>query len=269
MDGMLAIAALHYAFVYPQHRHEYTVISLEYQSRAVQWFATRLDHMNDGNCDAYFFLACAIFILSLCSIGQSGTMGVSITCSDVAQSLSLLQGITGILHHKPIERWPAENTELAILFTRPGPLAEARIESPFAARLDAINPLLDTLPHGLEIMNPRSVCLLALDSLRTTHRACKNAQPHIANVWKWPTTLPPSFVDMVANRQPVALIILAHFAALLRPYEHETWVSKGWSVNVMAAVEKALDTEWQTWIEWPKYSLRNEIDVDSMGSPTP
>ncbi|ETS84446.1 hypothetical protein PFICI_02471 [Pestalotiopsis fici W106-1] len=264
MDGMLAIAASHYAFVYPQHRNEYTLISMEYQTRAIEWFATRLDHMNDDNCDAYFFLACVIFMLSLCSIAQSGSMGVTITCSDIAQSLSLLQGIRGILDYKPIERWPAENTELAILFRNPRTAVETRIESPFSARLDTINPLLDTLPQGLEVMNTRSVCLLALDTLRTTHRACKNVQPDEATVWRWPFTLPPSFLGLISGGQPVALIILAHFAALVRSYEHVTWSSKGWGINVMLVVERALGQEWQAWIEWPKYSLKNEIDIDSM-----
>ncbi|KAF2993196.1 hypothetical protein E8E14_001252 [Neopestalotiopsis sp. 37M] len=266
MDGMLAIAALHYGFVYPQHRQEYNVISMEYQTRALQWFATRLDHINDDNCNAYFFLACAIFILSLCSVAQSGIMGVGINCSDIAQSLSLLQGIKGILDYKPIERWPADNTELAILFREPRPPIETRIESPFTAQLEKINPLLDMLPHGLDIMNPRSVCLLALDSLRTTHRACKNSQPYESSVWRWPYTLPTSFLDMIAKGQPVALIIVAHFAALVRAYEHTIWVSKGWGMNVMAVVERTLDVEWQTWLEWPKYSLHHEIDVDSMDS---
>lgn len=106
--------------------------------------------------------------------------------------------------------------------------------------------------------------MLALESLRRTHLTCKSELGRVNGTWKWSSSLPALFVEMIGNRHPTALVILAHFAALAWPYAKVDWVSDGWSAAVVSLVDGALDDNWRSWIEWPKRSVTERIEVDDM-----
>ncbi|KAH6645010.1 hypothetical protein BKA67DRAFT_595941 [Truncatella angustata] len=182
---------------------------------------------------------------------QWDSIELTTTPSDVAQSFFLLQGIKGILDFKALETWPAEKNELASLLQH-ATYPPQEHDGAFQLRLSEITCLLDVLPQSFDPISPRSVCLLALDSLKTIHHACKHTTSDTGFVWTWPFTFPALFIETISEKRHVPLIILAHFAALYQPHKHATWV------------KSALDPGWQSWIYWPKLSLGNEIDVDDM-----
>ncbi|KAL1625463.1 hypothetical protein SLS56_007357 [Neofusicoccum ribis] len=51
----------------------------------------------------------------------------------------------------------------------------------------------------------------------------------------WPADLPPAFGDALARREPLALVVLAHWAACLARMRHLWWVSR-WGAGVVRAV---------------------------------
>jgi hypothetical protein len=75
------------------------------------------------------------------------------------------------------------------------------------------------------------------------------------------------FIDLISQGHPVALIILGHFTALVRPYESPEWVNRGWSEVVFQAAESSLSPEWKKWIQWPKKSIEERINVNDMPIP--
>ncbi|GKT57656.1 fungal Zn binuclear cluster domain containing protein [Colletotrichum tofieldiae] len=266
MHGLLALSALHYAYVHPQEQKKWDIISVHHQNLALRFFALRLNGINKDNCEAYFFLATLIFIVSICSVARSDSLGRMVSLSDVAQSFMLLHGVKGILNFQPIEEWRQRGGPLDTLLRPPVlPQGGSWASSPFQKRLDAITALAREVPASFtEVINPQSVCVLALESLRRTHQVCKTEGEKPGGVWGWSATLPPMYIDMVGNRHPTALVILAHYAALARPCLEGDWLCGGWSTAVMGLVDEALDDEWRPWIQWPKRSLTERIDVDDM-----
>ncbi|KAK1993478.1 fungal Zn binuclear cluster domain-containing protein [Colletotrichum falcatum] len=266
MHGLLALAALHYADVHPQERKKWDIISVNHQNLALRFFTLRLTDIDRDNCEAYFLLATLIFVVSICSVAHSGSLGRAVSLDDVAQSLRLLHGVKGILDFQPIEVWRERGGPLEALLRPPVlPPGRAWSSSPFQRRLDAVTALAREVPASfVTLINPQSACVLALESLRRTHHLCRDASSKSTGVWGWSTTLPALFVEMIGNRHPTALVILAHYAALRWPCEKTDWVSDGWSAAVMGLVDEALDDEWRPWIEWPKRSLTERIEVDDM-----
>lgn len=92
MHGLLAIAALHYAYMHPAERKSYIVVSNYHQDRALDFFSTMLTDINDFNCEAFLVLAIFIFLLAAWSIANPQDQVEPLSPQAVTQSFALIQG---------------------------------------------------------------------------------------------------------------------------------------------------------------------------------
>ncbi|KAL1614201.1 hypothetical protein SLS54_009919 [Diplodia seriata] len=74
--------------------------------------------------------------------------------------------------------------------------------------------------------------------------------PSPAAVFAWPIMLSVDFVALLQQRRPEALIILAHYAALLNLHQ-ELWIIGGLGRRVVGAITTLLGRYWRPWLEWP------------------
>jgi hypothetical protein len=73
---------------------------------------------------------------------------------------------------------------------------------------------------------------------------------HLINAW--PTALKPEFWQLLEAKSPIALLVLAYFAALmsLRP---KLWWFQNWPKLLLEKVEEHLvGNEWKEALAWPK-----------------
>uniref|UniRef100_L2FLM2 C6 zinc finger domain-containing protein n=1 Tax=Colletotrichum fructicola (strain Nara gc5) TaxID=1213859 RepID=L2FLM2_COLFN len=249
MHGLLAVAALHYAHVHPAERRKWDLISVHHQNLALRFFAARLNDIDKSNCEAYFFLASLIFIVSVYSVAHSETVGRAVGLGD---------------------EWRQSGGPLDMLLRSPEiPPGMMNAGSAFQRRLDAVTALAREVPASFhDVINEQSVCVLALESLRRSHQivsAAGDGDAMPGGVWGWCVTLPALFIEMIGSGHATALVILAHFAALSRMCERrDDWACSGWSMGVMLMVDEVIDDEWRPWIEWPKKSMMEQISVDEM-----
>lgn len=80
-----------------------------------------------------------------------------------------------------------------------------------------------------------------------------NMEP-VSIALSWFVRVPDLFLSMMNQRQPAALILLAHFSLLLNKLEH-TWWTDGMSRRLLREVHGSLAEEWQHWIGWPLQDL--------------
>ena len=90
MNGLLAVSALHFAYLKPELSKSYSTISTHYQNLALDAFSSRVTDIDESNSDAYYLLAGFIFLMSMFAIARSG--GKEIAPNEVAQSFVLVQG---------------------------------------------------------------------------------------------------------------------------------------------------------------------------------
>ena len=268
MHGLLAFSALHYAHAHPDQRREYAIISSAYQDLALRHFSPCLHTISEDNCEAFFLLASFIVVLALATISNPKDLDRVITTKDVANMFSLMPGMQTILDFKPMERWRREGSLGVLLqqFEEPPRMSSGM----FQRRMDKLSILARGIPPQFTVINDRSACLIAIESLASTYSITTNQESLLSArwVWAWPNTLPRLFIDMIGNNHPLALVILAHYAALTRVFEHQSWVSQGWSTSVLRAVEHDLDTYWRDWIVWPKKCVENGQLLDDMDEDT-
>ena len=70
-------------------------------------------------------------------------------------------------------------------------------------------------------------------------------------VYIWPVQVSQEFLDLLKERDPAALILLAHYCILFVPLEEKHWYMKGYSRRLLSRIYNKLDEEWRTWLQWP------------------
>jgi hypothetical protein len=93
MDGLLAIASLHYAYQDPASRSPYTEYAIRYQNSGLQRYNEALRNVNEENCTALF--ACSILV-NMMAIGLPNTSPDSASSEHTASIMAMVELITGI-----------------------------------------------------------------------------------------------------------------------------------------------------------------------------
>jgi hypothetical protein len=66
----------------------------------------------------------------------------------------------------------------------------------------------------------------------------------------WAYRIPVRFQDLIRERQPFALVVLAHYAVVLH-HLHESWWMGSWGTRILNEIVDYLDPEWRELISWP------------------
>ena len=99
------------------------------------------------------------------------------------------------------------------------------------------------------------VYLIALENLArsfpsTFTPGSRSAQTSPQIVFVWLYRLSDEFVQCLQDRNPIALVILAHFCVLLNDLSSLWWI-KGWVEHLLSEIYKSLDGERKMWMSWP------------------
>lgn len=66
----------------------------------------------------------------------------------------------------------------------------------------------------------------------------------------WLYRLPEAYISLLQEKQPPALVILAHWSILLQ-YMRSVWYMRGWDYHVIDGVQRFLPWDWKEWASWP------------------
>lgn len=127
------------------------------------------------------------------------------------------------------------------------------------ARLEKLEFLVRREPAESQ----RETCLAALGSLRLTFATVVGPLARSARVWRWPVALDRRFLQLLGASKPLSLVIVAHYAALVRCCEGRQWFAQGWSAAVIKMACNCIgdDEDWKGWLEWPAACVRDGVDL--------
>lgn len=87
-------------------------------------------------------------------------------------------------------------------------------------------------------------------------RASESTQPPSDALLKiWIHFVSDRYVELLSERQPGSLIILAHYAVILRRSE-QYWYLEGVAEQLLSIANAFVPSEWKSWLEWPKLQIR-------------
>lgn len=106
---------------------------------------------------------------------------------------------------------------------------------------------------GQQAEQSRQVCLRALDELSNVFSAFLDHGENVITTrlaFSWLCQADDQFLVQLRENRPHALLIVGHFAVLLRRIDR-TWWLEGWGVHIVSVVASTVGTEYQRWLQWP------------------
>ncbi|XDG07065.1 hypothetical protein ABKA04_006680 [Annulohypoxylon sp. FPYF3050] len=242
MHELLAFSALHLSTLQSDaaEKAEYLQQAAELQTRALALFNAVKPSVRNENCLALFIFTSAIGMHTLFDAVAS-----------LADSTGFLDKITRYLKlHRGVG---------AITY-----------QSWHTLRYSEIRYIIDAIEAGDELYhqnlgNADNECdklmslVQATQALHWVFGMRRNiSEPYLTHITlSWPIRISSEFVELVEQRQPIALIILAHWAVLLH-IDRDFWVFGDAGRRIIASLLTHLGSYWDEWLDLPRSILSKE-----------
>jgi hypothetical protein len=70
----------------------------------------------------------------------------------------------------------------------------------------------------------------------------------------WTLLVPPEYIDLLAERRGEALVILAHYGALVNTHRQQ-WLFGDGGEYLVRSISQYLGPDWEEWLHWPQQIL--------------
>lgn len=252
MHGILALSSLHLARTGPDpsRRTPYLNRAVAHQNQALALFRELLGDVSEDNAKAMFAFAGIVVIYTF---GFPNTPDASDPWScvdDLYQILVLIRGVQQVIHSPMDFRNYLWNSSF-------GPILQ--VEEITAALPDEADAALRQL-HGANEVCGKD----ANHETQVYKQVIENMEEMLSWVYggmtastiagRWAIKLSPRFMELLRAREPLALVMLAHYGVLLQSLEHR-WCFDEWCVRVAKAVWAILNDEWRPLIHWAMTEL--------------
>ncbi|PYI00062.1 C6 transcription factor [Aspergillus ellipticus CBS 707.79] len=254
MSGIMAVASLHIASsLSPAEALSYIDTALEYHDLAFAPFRHAVDNLTPANCDAVLAhsVLTTVIGIALPQVSPRREDSHSMT-ENIIVVFELLHGVSNIftisrpwLQSKLFtSRQGFWETQLSILDSE----TEAALD-----RLTALNSdmlaIAETKQHRII---KEAIALLRRCFCRYNHSR------DIASVLAWLATADKEFVHALRCRQPLALLVVMHWGALLHELDGKVWWAKNSGTALVSELLTALrpcDVRWEGALQWPRRKL--------------
>jgi hypothetical protein len=248
LRGILAVSAAHLAYLSPSKKSKYLLQSSQHVDIALQEFQSQLLHLEESSVLPLFPLACLLVVQTYSFVNLQDT---SDHIEAFLSCVQLVKGVSTVLS----ARWDIfEHCELS-------PLISAGIMQDKDVAASEFAPLCDTVRRCMQEASDidRLACLTAVHHLQFVFNGvqeCVQDKSALAILLTWPLKLPPRFIEMISERHPFALIILAHVVVILQSVGQVWWLT-AWDAKLLEAVIAYVDDDYRMWLAWPMRCIRN------------
>ena len=253
MRGILAISALHLAWLRPDKQDHYSHVAARQQDAALSAFRSIMSSIGESNCDAFFGLSSLIVVYGFASPKASDSLGMfSYSGQDSDEWLPLIRGVNSIL--QSVWPWAKKGRLSGLLHDHQQEPPQTDLPVVLTDQLSHLENMVENPAEGQEAINAYKAALELLRNcfIRINNRPAYECEVSIA--FLWPVMVPQEYISLVNLRKPQALIILAHYSVILHHLDDYWWM-KGWARHVIDSIDHELEDDWRYWITWPQRVL--------------
>ncbi|KAK5283457.1 hypothetical protein LTR40_001714 [Exophiala xenobiotica] len=251
LRGILAVAAFHLGFVHPDRKGEYDLIGTTHQSIGLADFQDTLAHVDESNCHALFAFSCLLIVLAFASSTKDKPRDFN---TDVLHWFYLLRGANIVLNmHSETIR---SSFLKPLLDEMSHSETTAAYTLPDTDQITKLFRICNSTEHDKETAHALD---LSIHSLLSTFIQASVLRARgdgtILTTFVWPINLPPKFLDLLGEKQPAAMVVLAHYCVLIHWAEakdtNDTWFINGWAKYILESVQESVPEAWQEHLQWP------------------
>lgn len=248
MHGILALSSLHLARTGPEpsRRGSYLNRAVAHQNQALALFREMLGDVNESNAKAMFAFAGIVVIYTFAFPHTPGAQDPWDCIDDLYQVLVLTRGIQQVIHA------PRDFTSF-LLDSAFGPILQ--VEQTQGPMPEDTIAMLKQLREANEVCGTRDpnhelqVYEASIANLEEMLSWCYSGMRANTIAGRWAIRLDPRFMELLRERDPLALVMLAQYGVLLQYLKHR-WCFDEWCVRVSKAVWAILDDEWRPLTQW-------------------
>ncbi|KAL2699824.1 hypothetical protein AAEP93_009799 [Penicillium crustosum] len=250
MNELLSLSSLHLSIIRPEQRDFYRHHSTQLQSYALSSFNSSSSQINDENYVAIFLFAGILGLHMLCETLVYRGNDFEEFLDQFVQYVVLHYGVRTVAGGG---RWQLlKQTALKPILN-----LGARIPSENESLGPVCHVLLDrikSLGHNDTTTKTYEQAIQALQSVITVLNRPVPEDNSVDVLIAWPILVPREYIDLVSQRKCEALVILAHFGALVDTHKH-SWVFCDGGKYLVDSITQYLGPQWEEWLHWPRQSL--------------
>ncbi|KAH8736074.1 hypothetical protein BGZ61DRAFT_472439 [Ilyonectria robusta] len=253
MDGLLALASLHLAFLDQSMKEHYTEVAIQYQNSGLNAFKEALDSISEESATAVFAFSIVTTILAFAISSGHQVSNVSDTFVSICQ---LLRGVRTIVFASEIS---IRTGPLGALVDPTSNSSVSNSPSPPSLKRDGIQAAMAEFREQTgavgKYSTPKShqAYLSGIKSLETSFDMVAQG-PKVAVVAGWPVEVTDELVELFKQGDPIAILICIHYGALALEV-HDRWWGKNFGIDLIDELSQSLhsiDPEWASHTEWAR-----------------
>ncbi|KAL4892303.1 hypothetical protein BDV59DRAFT_193817 [Aspergillus ambiguus] len=250
-NELLAFSALNLSITRPDQREYYRYHAAQLQTQALSIFKESSPRVTQETCIPLFVFAAGLGVHMLCDTLIYRDGDFSNFLDRFVHFFRLYYGVRTIVD----EASPMiQDTPLAASFNMGRDLYK------FDGHLGpGCQPLLDLIDDANLGNGLTKTYRQAIESLQSCLNVIEGrGERHIgiSAVTTWPILMKMEFGELIEQRRPEALVILAHYACLLHRFR-DFWLFGDSGAFLIQEVTGYLGPEWDEWLAWPNQVLRS------------
>lgn len=253
LHGILAVAATHKAGIFPSERDDLLLQSASHIEIGLRTFRTCLETPLPATCVPVFVMA---GLLSIQNLGAAQANPPVDPIGHLCLWMLMVRGARSTVQ----QNWNLLRcSEISGLLLGHERLSDDTDEF---VEMDSLKSLVEQVAQGA---TEREIYLDCVDQLRAVLlgvRCMSDRQQTSSMCSSWAATIHEGYRELLDQRQPLALVIVAHFATLFS-HCRRIWCYRNWDFWIMNAVQSELPTEFEPWLDWPRKQISS---TDSMTS---
>ena len=252
MHQMLALSALHLSVVRPNQGRHHRDQADSLRLRALSIFNADQAEVNAENCVAMFLFTALVGVHVLFDTTSSHNGDFATFLESFTTYLDMFRGVKAVVK----AAWPL--------------LCQSELKS----ILSVVRQISPPSSEGVECQDLQD--LLNASDLRPNARVYKDATEHLQWMFNankalhasggshissaWPVLVSVEYKELLAQRRPEALVILAYYAVTLYD-RRRSWYVGDAGRFVIESVTSFLGKPWAIWLSWPNSVLAQSSDM--------
>jgi hypothetical protein len=278
LESLLSFSALHIASLNklssPDRKDFYSQLAMRHQGKAYAAFCSQVRKIEPGNCDAVVMFSALAVLYEVCMMhlqdlkdghvhvhvdmdadldgGEQKGSGSGKENDAIDALLRLFMMLRNLVRMwSSCAHWIIQGN-VARLLMKPGRIdTDARVADRLhtaLAKLEITNQ--ERTQNGAD----REIYSTILGTLITLSEIVVRFPDDWAPVMRWSIPLPERFIQLLKDKEPLALVILAHYCIIVH-FSQKWWCMRGWSEMAFEAVVRRVGDGWWESLDWAVESM--------------
>ncbi|PYH49917.1 uncharacterized protein BP01DRAFT_370534 [Aspergillus saccharolyticus JOP 1030-1] len=253
MHGILALSALHLASSPSSTttnsgttKEDYMRTAKSHQQQAVAGLAKVAEHLDRSNCNAAFALSSIMVVFAFAFQGNPSSTTTTRQSNALDALMDIFQFTRGSIDVQgDIINWVADGEFSPLL-----DYDNSQPKMPDTSRL----AIMSLSRRNMDLANKdpkheKDVYDATIQQLGFSLDKLARGGETMIIAFQWMFRIPPRYVELVRERQPFALAILAHYAVIIHSLRAHWWIGE-WGTRLIRDIGLHLDTSWRESISW-------------------